>query len=150
MMHSQVRRITAVVLLGTVGGCFVQQPIGLVVPAPQTRIVAQLTDLGSAQMANAVGPGAYEVEGDVYVATADTLKLLMRRVEQRGGISTTWKQELVSFPRASLTGLTEKRLSKGRSWFTAGVIVGGVVLLSKFLRAAAGGIPDRGGTIDPS
>jgi hypothetical protein len=150
MLSYRAQRSTAVVLLVSLGGCYVQQPIGTAVPAPEARVVAQLTDLGSEQMAQKIGPAAFEVEGDVESATADTVKLRMRRVEQRGNISTTWQQEVVAFPRTALTGVSTKKMSKGRSWFAAAAIVGGSLLLTKFISTVVGGVPDRGGVIDPS
>jgi hypothetical protein len=150
MISSRARRATAAGLLLSLGACYSHQPIGTTVPTPNSRVVAQLTDMGSEQMAQMIGPSAYEVEGDVYVVTSDTIKLLMRRVEQRGGISTTWRQEQVAFPRAALTGVRVKTLSKGRSWFAAGALVGGAILLAKFIRAATSGVPDRGGVVDPA
>jgi hypothetical protein len=149
MLSYRARRATAALLVGTLAGCYAQKPIGVAVPAPNARVVAQLTDLGQAEMANALGPGAYEVEGDVYEATPDTVKLLMRRVEQRGGFSTTWKQEMVAFPRATLNNVSVKTLSTQRSWIAAIGITAGVIALSRLIGGLAGGIPDRGGIVDP-
>jgi hypothetical protein len=102
------------------GACYTVRPLETSQPQPATIIVAQLTDSGTVVMANAIGPGAEEVEGLVSGADANTWSLNLKRVDHRGGTSVMWNQELVSFPRYALTHVTEKRLDRGKSWI-AGV-----------------------------
>jgi hypothetical protein len=105
------------------------------VPAPQTRIVALLTDSGAVAMGNSLGPGAHEIEGVVAEADASAWKVSMLRVEQRGGVSTRWSREVVTFPRFALTNVTEKRLSRKRSWIAAGIVTAGALLMAKLFGA---------------
>src|SRR2546425_8743244 len=72
-------------------------------------------------MSNALGPGALEVEGVIAAADASAWELQLVRVDYRGGMSTLWKREVVTFPRSTLATPIEKRRDKGESWLGAGV-----------------------------
>jgi len=103
----------------------------MAVPPPATRIIAEVTDTGTVVMGNAIGPGATEVEGIVAAADASTMKLYVLRVDQRGGISTLWNRELVTFPRNALTNVSEKRLDKKKSWVAAGTIAAVAIIAAR-------------------
>src|SRR2546430_5711970 len=122
-MQNQPMRLTVAYLplLGSVclAACFTQAPLAGPVPAPETRIVAMVTDSGVLAMSNAIGPSATEVEGIVAGADATSWDLRLLRVEYRNGQSVPWNRELVRFPRSALSQATERRFSKGRSWIMA-------------------------------
>jgi len=122
MRNSSFRRPIACVVLALQMGCYTTVPLAESLPAPQSRIVAQLTDQGTVDMANAIGPGAQEVEGIVVRADANSWTLRLVRVDQRGGISTPWNREEVMFPRSALTRVEVKHLDKKRSWLFAGML----------------------------
>ena len=126
-------------LLPLLAACYTQGPLTTPVPAPETRIVAQVTDSGVVAMNNALGPGAVEVEGVIAEADADSWRLRMVRVDYRGGTSTLWNRELVSFPRATLFRPTEKRLDKRRTWLAAGIITVTALLAARLFGAIGGG-----------
>jgi hypothetical protein len=123
-------------------GCYSQQPLGLGVPAPATRIIAQVTDTGMVAMGNAIGSGAVEVEGIISQADATAWRLHLIRVDHRGGTSTLWNREEVSFPRQALTNIREKKLSKKKSWLAAGAVSAGVFILSRLFGSVLGGDSD--------
>ena len=129
--------LAAVLLVIT--GCYAQAPLTLPVPARDTRVVAQVTDSGIVAMSNALGPGAVKVEGVIAAADAAAWSLRMVRVDYRGGKSTLWNRELVSFPRAVLANPTEKRLSKQRSWLAAGLITATALVAARLFGAIGGG-----------
>lgn len=116
-----------------------QQP--LEVPAPQaaTRIVAEITDTGRAELARALGPGAREVEGVVVNADPGAWDLEVLRVDYRGGTSTLWNKERVTFPRYALTNASARTFSKKRSWILAGLITGSAVLAARLFGAISFG-----------
>jgi len=122
-----------------VAGCYSETPLTTPVPAPETRIVAQVTDSGDVAMGNALGPGAVKVEGVIAAADADAWRLRMVRVDYRGGTSTLWNRELVSFPRSTLANPTQKRLDKQRTWLAAGLITGTALLAARLFGAVGGG-----------
>ena len=128
-------------LLGSVclAACFTQAPLAGPVPAPETRIVAMVTDSGVLAMSNAIGPSATEVEGIVAGADATSWDLRLLRVEYRNGQSVPWNRELVRFPRSALSQATERRFSKGRSWIFAGLLTSTAFLAGRFLGVFGGG-----------
>ena len=125
--------------LALVTACYIEAPLTTPVPAPETRIVAQVTDSGVLALSNTLGPGAVQVEGVVDGADAASWRLRMLRVEYRGGTSMTWNRELINFPRSTLANPTERRLDKGKSWLTAGIIVGTALLAAKVFSSLGGG-----------
>jgi hypothetical protein len=112
-------------------GCYTQHPLTATVPALGTDVVALLTDSGTVAMGNQLGPGVTEVEGVVAEADGNSWRLLMTRVDQRGGTSTLWNREPVTFPRYALTGVTVRRLDKKRSWIVAGAITAAALIAAR-------------------
>jgi hypothetical protein len=110
--------------------CYTERPVMSTAPTPTSRIVAQVTDSGAVAMASAIGVAAVEVEGLVAEADASVWKLQLLRVTQRGGTSTRWNREVVTFPRYALSGAREKKLDRRRSWIVGGVITAAVVALT--------------------
>ena len=131
--------LSVVGLLGLLAACYTQTPLPSPTPAPETRIVAQITDTGVLAMSNAIGPQATEVEGIVAGADASSWDLRMLRVEYRNGQSVEWKRELVRFPRSALSQATERRFSKRRSWIMAGLLTSTAFLAARFLGVIGGG-----------
>ena len=145
---SAFRRCVACATLASfLVGCYSQYPLGLSVPAPATRVTAEVTDTGTVVMGNAIGPGAIGLEGIVADANATTWKLYMLRVDQRGGISTVWNGELVTFPRNALTNVSEKRLDRKKSWAAAGLIAAAAILAARAFGAFS--FLDEGSTTTP-
>ncbi len=124
---------------GLLAACFIQGPLATPVPAPETRIVAVVTDTGVLEMGRAIGSGATEVEGIVAGADAAAWDLRLLRVDYRNGQSVPWNRELVRFPRSALSQATERRFSKGRSWIMAGLITSTAFLAARFLGVIGGG-----------
>src|SRR5512134_1808962 len=97
-----IRSLPLLPLLLTLAACYSERELAQPVPAPATRIVAELTDQGTAGLGEAIGPGAVEVEAVVASANSDTWNLHLLRVDHRDGRSIPWHRELVNVPRASL------------------------------------------------
>jgi hypothetical protein len=138
--------VSIVLLASTSAGCYVQQPLETGIPAPATRIVAQVTDSGAVAVGGRLGPGAVEVEGVVSSADESAWNLNLLRVSYRGGTSSTWNREMVSFPRFALSNATERHLDKTRSWLVAGLIGGGVFLASRLFSESISGSGDGDGS----
>lgn len=139
--NTSIRCGVALVLVLT--ACYTQRPLATSVPSPTTRIIARVTDTGVVAMANALGPGAIQVEGVVAAANTDAWDLHLLRVDHRGGGSVIWNRELVSFPRYTLTNPAERRLDKTKSWAAAGIITATAFILTAVFGAVGGGeIPD--------
>lgn len=123
----------------SLAACYTQRPLALVVPAPATRIVAEVTDSGVVAMSNAIGPGSIEVEGVVVSADTGTWTLQLVRVDHRDGRSILWNREVVTFPRDALTNVMERTLDRKRSWVTAGLITASALLVGGLFGVIAGG-----------
>jgi hypothetical protein len=137
-------RTAAIVLFtaGVLAGCYSRQPLRTELPAPNTRIVATVTDTGSVLLGNDLGPGVVEIEGLVSAATAQQWTLHMVRVEHRDGRNVSWNRELVTVPRAALTSLQTVELDRTRSWIAAGGLVVGSILLARAFGLQWGGDED--------
>jgi len=138
--------VAQLLVLGSVcllAACFSQTPLSSPIPAPETRIVALVTDTGVLAMSNAIGSGATEVEGIVAGADATSWDLRLLRVDYRNGQSVTWNRELVRFPRSALSQATERRFSTRRSWLMAGLLTSTAFLAARFL-GVIGGSDDTG------
>jgi len=127
-------RFAAPVLM-FLGACYTEHPLETAVPQPAATIIAQVTDSGTVAMANAIGPGAEEVEGVVSTADASAWSLNLIRVDHRGGFSVMWSHELVTFPRYALTSVNEKKFDRGKSWLAGGLIAAGAFAVAKAFHA---------------
>lgn len=138
-MQMTVRHLPALGSAWLLAACFMQAPLATPAPAPETRIVAMVTDTGVLAMSNAIGSGATEVEGIVAGTDATSWDLRLLRVDYRNGQSVAWNRELVRFPRSALSQASQRRFSKGRSWIVAGLITSTALLAARFLGVIGGG-----------
>ena len=113
--------------------CYMERPLETPIPAPATRVLAQLTDSGTVAQANALGAGALAVEGVVTQADAQSWTLQMLRVNHRDGRTIEWNREPVTIPRSQLAQPMVKVLDRKRSWLAAGgIVIGAFVLAQAF------------------
>lgn len=140
------QRSVAALLLLTTAACYTEAPLGGPSPAPETRIVASLTDRGTADLAETIGAGAIGVEGVIAVADSGTWSLRLLRVDHRDGRSVAWNREEVSFPSTVFENVTERRFDRARSWLTGGLILGGAFLAASLFHLIGA---DTNSTPDP-
>jgi hypothetical protein len=146
------QRATSLLVLSVLvsAGCYVEQPLTNLPPAPATRISAELSDSGTVAMSNAIGPGATLVEGVVSSASSDEWVLQMVRVDHRDGRSVDWNGEPVRFAPNFLTQPTVRKLDKGRSWLAAGGILIGAFALAQAFDLFGSPEEDDGGPQPPA
>lgn len=123
--------LAGILLVPGIAACYTQVPLETASPPPLTRVIARVTDSGAVAIGSSVGPGASEVEGVVASANQDEWTLNLLRVDYRGGVSTTWNREPVTFPRYALSNISEKRVNKARSWMAAGLFVAGAFAVTR-------------------
>ena len=141
----------ALVLLArgaALGGCPVNVPMSTPVPPAGHRIVVRLTDRGSVELARHVGPSIGELDGRVVAADERQLTLSLISATTWRGIPSYWAGEEVIVERDFIAGMTERRLSRTRSWIlTAGIVTAALVAATV---GAVGGKSGGGGGDDGS
>jgi hypothetical protein len=119
--------------LGLLSACYTYQPVEGPVPRTGVRVSADLTRDGTAAVVPLLGADVAEVEGTVVAASADTLRLSLASVTTSHGIPTSWRGEEVLLPRTGLTGLAERRISRGGTVLLGAGVLGGLYLLYRML-----------------
>ncbi len=130
-----------VVLVGFLGACRTYVPIEGPQPEPGTKVRAELSDQGAANLASQVGPRAVAVDGHVASAGGPELVLAVSAVQRRDGLEEFWRGEQVTIPRADIASLRRERISPQRT----GVVVGTAVALAFLLYNGVGGWEGLGG-----
>ncbi len=117
-----VRRAALAAAASALGGCYAQVPLASL-PAPGTRIVAELSDAGRVGMASQVGPSVTSIEGLLDSAATDTAyQVNVLFVSYIDGTVAKWAGEPVTLRPAFVGTLYERHLARGRT----AVLVGGV------------------------
>ena len=122
--------------ISLVSGCHSYRqagPADAVAPATGSHIQVRLTQQGTASLALQIGPQAVMVDGDVLSATADSLTLAVRSVEDARHITTDWKGEQVTIPRDAIASMGERRLAVGATALIGGLAAGSVIAAAEFL-----------------
>ena len=109
-------------------GCYTVEPL-LTAPSPGQELVVQLTDAGSAQLAQYLGPGVSVINGRYSTTTADTLSLSVTSTETRTGDVHFWAGEPVEISKSVIATVNEKKLSALRSVLVAGAVIAGGLTL---------------------
>lgn len=145
----RARRLRAlaagVLLLPSAAGCYTNVPVWEGTPAPQSDVTVGLTDRGRTRLAAQIGPGARHVTGRLVSLTDSAYVLRVTTVDYINNSSTgMWSGEEVALPRDLVSGVTERRFSRGRTWLTVGVTVAALALATTIVIKGFGA--DPGGT----
>jgi hypothetical protein len=98
-------------------------------PGPSTPVSAALTDRGSVELSEAIGPSAVRIDGRLISITDTTLSLAVSKVRFRNGNANVWSGEAVTVPRTYIATLQERQFSGGRTTVLSTVVLGAVVAL---------------------
>ena len=129
--------------------CYRSVPLTVEQPLRGQRIGAALRD--GAEVRTLIGTSVVRVEGDVAWARPDSMQLLLRRVEERSGAVVEWRGEPVTFARADLGALSERRLDRKRSWLLAGASAALAALIGILIDSGViGGDSDDSPPIPPA
>ena len=121
---AMMRRAAMAVAASALGGCYAQTPL-TALPAPATRILAELNDAGRVGVAAQVGPNVTKIEGVLDSARTDsTFTVHVLYVSFIDGTEARWAGEPVTLRPGFVGSLYERHLSKGRT----AVLVGGVAV----------------------
>jgi hypothetical protein len=121
--------IAGLLLLPSASGCYTNVPVWEGTPTPETEITVGLSDRGRSVLAGQLGPGARHVTGRLVRVTDSAYVMKVRSVDYISNSSAgTWSGEEVNVSRDLVSGVMEKRLSRGRSWLVVGAVVVGLAL----------------------
>ena len=112
------------------------------------RVLADITDSGSARLGEYLGREAAAVEGRVVTVSDTAISLAVNSVRARDGQQSFWKGESVSLRRSLIGRLRERRLAKGGTLLVGGAFAAGALLA---VDAFSGGIfgSEKGGATPP-
>ncbi|MGH7646216.1 MAG: hypothetical protein ACREMR_11595 [Gemmatimonadales bacterium] len=116
-------------LAGLVAGCYTYQPI-VTAPEPGSTLALDLNDQGRVGMRTAIGPEIARVEGALVGASDTTYELRVAETLGLSGTRSRWSGEAVSMRREYVGVVTEKRLSRQR---TFAAVLGGVAAAMAFV-----------------
>ncbi len=127
--------IALVVLLSM--GCYSSVPVETE-PRPGQEIVVGLTDVGSKELAQYLGPKVSVVNGRYLGTAADSLQLSVTSTETRTGEEHFWTGEDVSISKQAVATLSEKKISTLRSALLTAGIIGAVLAVRGGIVSSAG------------
>lgn len=124
--YGTAQRLRAIVagLLLTPGatGCYTSVPVWEGRPTPESEITVGLSDRGRTVLAQQLGPGARRITGRLASMTDSAYVVRITGVEYiTASAAGTWNGEEITVPRDVVSGVTERRFSRGRTWLAAGV-----------------------------
>jgi hypothetical protein len=136
----RVTRATVLVFaLGISQGCYTYTPIvGRVDPG--STVALGLNDRGRAEMGEAIGASAAEVEGVLGSETDSVYVINVSSVKYLNGQSNTWSGESLTIGKSFVSSLREREFSRGRTVIAAGGGVGAVLLFA-LTRSLVGSSP---------
>jgi hypothetical protein len=121
----QVRILWAALPL--IGGCYTYDSVEQPAPIAGTRIEAELTGPGSAQLAGQLGPDVTTLRGQIIESTSIGLLVSLNSVTARNHERATWKGEQVRIPLSTVARVNQRRFSLGRSLLLGGAAIGALV-----------------------
>jgi hypothetical protein len=114
----------ALLLLPSVTGCYQYVPVTVVTPPAGTEVALDISDRGRVALAGQVGPGVRRLRGRLIQAGDSAYVVGLSAVEYLGASTVArWSGEVVSVSRDYVTTVTERQLSRRRSWLAAGILV---------------------------
>lgn len=139
--RSAGRACIAMVLLAVqLGGCFSYVPVGGEVVPAGAQVTVGINDRGRIGLTEAVGPGVRTIHGQLITSTDSMLVLSMSSVEFFDlNVPARMAEERVEVPREFVADFRERRLSRSRTWLTAGLVAVGLVAATLIGIAGFGG-----------
>ena len=126
----------AVVLLCA---CYVTTPVpSAPAPEPGTKLHVELTDAGSASLAQYLGPNVNYVDGRLLGQSDTTMSLSVSGLTLRSGAEQYWKGENVSLPHSAIATIQQKKVSWWRSTLLAGGIIAGLTSIGLIAGSSSG------------
>lgn len=120
--------------------CYVTTPVpSAPAPAPGTKLHVELTDAGSASLAQYLGPNVNYVDGRLLGQSDTAMSLSVSGLTFRSGQEQYWKGENVSLPHSAIATIQQKKVSWWRSGLLAGGIIAGLTSIGLVAGTSSGG-----------
>ena len=110
----------------SLAGCYTWHPVSLANPSRGARLDVVLSPVGTAALADSLGAGTVEVEGDVLQADAAGLRLAVRQVIDTRGTTHGWSGEPVLIAPVYVSEVSQRRLAVGGTMLVGGIALGGM------------------------
>jgi hypothetical protein len=134
----------------TLTACYTQAPVDLSMSAPANAEVAvEISDRGRYELGGSIGESPRIVEGRLVSASDSALTVAVRNVIAIGGGRTQWAGERVQIRRTGVSQVSERKLSRSRSFLAAAAVVAGVVAVFVTTALIGGGGSGDGPTDRP-
>ena len=117
-----LRRAAACWCLLAAGACYTYAPLEMVHPGAADEISLALSDQGRAQAASRLGPAIGRLEGKMVQVNDTAYVVRVSRVQDIRGAVSPWSGETVTVPRAWVGNVTERHLSRSRTYLIAGAV----------------------------
>jgi hypothetical protein len=132
-------RASALILVLLVAGCYSYHPLENAAPASGTRVAADLTDAGSAELAGQVGPGATSLRGEVVESDPNAMLLALKSVLGRNDQETYWAGEQVKVPLTVVQRVQQRKFAPAKSILFGGALVGSLFVAIKAFEGSGNG-----------
>jgi hypothetical protein len=146
----RIKALAAVVLLlPNVTGCYESLAVRTSVVPAGTQVSLAITDRGRVALGPQMGEGVTRLHGKIAQASDSTYVVKISSVEYVAAPTGHWTGEEIKVPRDYIASVSERRLSRKRSWLMAGIVVGAIVAVSAAIKIIGGGgvsdgtIPDN-------
>lgn len=132
-----------VVLLSS--GCHAYTPVFGGRPEAGRRVSLAISDEGRVALARQVSPGVLTVQGTLVGVQQDEYLLDVYEVRTIDGVVSHWSGERVMVKQEHVTGILERRFSKGRTVAAAAAATAGLVVVALASRLIGGSSAGRDG-----
>jgi hypothetical protein len=147
----RTRRLAAALVVSwACTGCYAYLPAGGTFLAGQP-VQATLTDSGAVVLASRIGPAVQQLRGRMVSQQAGAISLAIDEAQQRDGVSTPWRGEVVDVPRSLIAAVEVRRFSATRTALFSALLGTALVSLERgFLRGGGTNAPGSGQTGTPA
>lgn len=138
------RVLKAALLLPALAGCYSTTMIPGSAVAPGAEVVFTITDRGREGLRDRLGPGVLRISGRVADQSDSAFVLKANSVEYMNLGTSSWSGEPLTVSRDYVGFVTERKLSRSRSWLAAGLAAGaliGAVLSTDVGGGGGSGVP---------
>lgn len=147
-----MRGCVALLMAGAVfeAGCYNYETLGQTHLSPSSYIAITLTEAGSEELAQYLGPSVHTVRGRFLSASERGLAVSVSSVETRRGTILAWNGETVTVPSEFVWSLEARHTALSKTVLLAGASLAGFVAAYAAFGPGASGSAAAGGALGPN